>query len=89
MLTHLLLFLLFLLPILLFLFLFLLIFLLVLLILSRLSRSLYNSRSDPIQITLSILADPTTTIIGLLKDADLLERLADLALHGRGAGGVV
>ena len=81
---HLLLILLFLFPLLFFLLLFFL-----LLLLFLLPRRLHYRRSDPVQIPLSILRNPTSAIVRLLKDTDLLKGLADLALHGCRAVGVV
>lgn len=63
----------------------LLLFLVLLLFASSLN---YGSR-DTVEVTLTVLGDTAATVIGLLEDTDLLERLADLALHGRRAVRVV
>lgn len=51
--------------------------------------SLHNSGCNAVKIPLAVLANPTTPIVGLLKDTNLLERLADLALDRCRAVGVV
>ena len=44
---------------------------------------------DAVEVALAVLRDLAPAVVGLLEHADLLERLADLALHGRGAVRVV
>ena len=60
-------------------------FLLVLLLALR----LHDGRRDAVEVALAVLADPAAAVVRLLEHADLLERLADLALHARGRGRVV
>ena len=48
----------------------------------------YRGR-DTVQVALAVLRDAAAAVLGLLEHADLLERLADLALHGGGRVRVV
>ena len=42
---------------------------------------------DAVEVALAVLGDAAAAVVGLLEHADLLERLADLALdRGRGVG---
>lgn len=69
--------------------LFLLLNLLFLLLVLLFPRGLHYRGRDTVKITLAILGDAASTVVGLLEDTNLLERLADLALDGRGAVCVV
>ena len=53
-----------------------------LLVLFLLLCSLNDSRSDTVQIPLTILADPSATIVRLFQYPNLLQRLADFSLNG-------
>ena len=66
-----------------------LLLLFLLLLLRRLALRLHYGCRDAVQIPLPVLGDPAATVVALLQNADLLERLADLALDGRGRGRVV
>ena len=67
----------------------LLLLFLLFLVLLLLARGLYDGRRDTVEVALAVLRDAAAAVVGLLEHADLLERLADLALHGRGAVRVV
>ena len=62
---------------------------LLLLLFLLLALRLHYCSRDTVEVPLAVLGDPATAVVGLLEDADLLERLADLALDGRGRVGVV
>ena len=66
-----------------------LLLLLFLLLFFLLPLCLHYCGGDTVKVTLTILADATTAVVGLFEATDLLERLANLALDRGGSIGVV
>ncbi|KZV84789.1 hypothetical protein EXIGLDRAFT_776157, partial [Exidia glandulosa HHB12029] len=66
----------------------LLVLLLLVLVASGLALGLDDGGGDTVEVTLAVLGDAATTVGGELEHADLLERLADLALDVGGGVGV-
>lgn len=62
---------------------------LLLLIIIVLLCGLDDGGGDAVQIPLTVLADSAAAVVGLLQNANLLQRLADLPLNGGGRVGVV
>lgn len=69
--------------------LFILLLNLLLIFISLLPLCLNNSGRNPVQVPLTVLANSPATVCGLLEDTNLLERLANLALHRGGRIAVV
>ena len=66
-----------------------LLLLLFLLLFFLLPLCLHYCGGDTVKVTLTILADAAATVVGQLKDTNLLEGLADLALNRGGSIGMV